>query len=112
MKQYIIDELRLEDYDKLKKYLDDTAEYSGMTGIYRLFLPDELLTEKQKQHQQDGCGKHFITLDLDETQFSCELLIRAKKTLRCDCIVYATNSQREWIFDTVDALVEKVGIIT
>jgi hypothetical protein len=40
----------------------------------------------------------------------CEFLVRSPKRIRCDCIAYATEAQRNWLIDVVDAMLEAVGI--
>ena len=40
------------------------------------------------------------------------LLIRTRQRLRCNCIHYAGNDQREYILTYADKLFEKVKLIT
>lgn len=108
MKQYLIDGLRLTDYQKLKAYLDKYLESSPLGGIYWLELDRELLTPIQKSHE--GCHPHVLALILEATYLSCEFLVRIKKNIKCDCMGYATREQRDWIIDQADAIIEKLGI--
>ncbi len=108
MKQYQIDGLRLTDYQKLKTYLDEYLELSPLDGIYWLELDPELLTPIQKKHE--GCHPQVIAMALEETVLSCELLVRVKKKIKCDCMDYATRKQRDWIIDQTDAIFEKLNI--
>ncbi len=108
MKQYVIDELRLEDYDALKKYLDDQFGPAEMDGIYWIPLATELLADIQRQHDQ--CGPHLLALDLDRERIACELLVRTKTRVRCDCIQYASEQQRNWLIDLVDNIFNRLGI--
>jgi hypothetical protein len=108
MKQYVIDELRLEDYKKLKDYLDCNLSQASISGVYRLPLPGELLTKKQLLHT--NCKPHFFTIDLEETKMSCELLVRATGNIRCDCISYADKAQLTWFIDYTEKILDETGI--
>ncbi len=108
MKQYIIDGLRLEDYVKLKAYLDEHLESSPLGGIYWLGLDEGVLTDIQKNHSD--CYPHVFALMLEETYLSCELLVRIKKNIKCDCMAYATKKQRDWLIDQTEAIFEVLDI--
>ena len=110
MKQYVIDEIRLQDYGKIKAYLDDTLGQSGVEGLYWLPVDASLLSEVQKAHAD--CAPFFMALELEEDRLSGELLIRTRKRVRCDCIHYADDRQRDWLIRTVDAIFEKLEIVT
>lgn len=108
MKQYQIDGLGLADYHKVRQYLDQTLEPAPIGGIYWLEIDKSLLTPIQKEHRE--CGPHVVALMLEESLLSCELLVRIKKNIRCDCMGYATREQRAWLMDQVDALLESLSI--
>ena len=109
MKQYRIDELRLAEYDKIKKYLDDHFSSSDFGGLYWIPLDDDLLTDVQASHAE--CRPFFFAVELEETCISFELLVRTKERIRCDCIVYATEVQRNWLIRIVDSMFEQLDII-
>jgi len=108
MKQYLIDGLRLDDYHKIKAYLEKYLKSSPLGGIYWLELDKELLTPIQKEHEE--CHPHVFALMLEETYLSCEFLVRIKKNIKCDCMDYATREQRDWLINQADAILEKLGI--
>ena len=108
MKQYLIDGLRLKDYEKLKDYLDKYLKSAPLGGIYWLELDKELLTPVQKEHER--CHPHVFALMLEQTYLSCEFLVRIKKKIKCDCMDYATRQQRDWLIDQADAILEKLEI--
>ncbi len=110
MKQYVIDELRPADMESVKTYLDDTFGPAAMGSIYWIQLPDDILSEIQKSHA--ACQPFFFAVDLDETHLACEFLVRTKNAVRCSCIGYATPLQREWLMGQIDAVFEKLDIIT
>ena len=110
MKQYIIDELRAADFHSLKNYLAKHYEQAAMGGIFWIPLADDLLTETQKSHPE--CQPHCLAVDLDENRLACELLVRTKSRLRCDCIRYATVAQRNWLIALIDDIFNQLKIIT
>ena len=110
MKQYVIDEIRPADHEKIKAYLDAEFGPAEMGGIYWIPMASEMLSELQRSHK--ACQPFFFALDLEPDRLSCELLIRTREHIRCDCINYATDSQRNWLVSVVDAVFEKLEIHT
>ena len=108
MKQYIIDELRPEDHKALKKYLDEEFGPAAMDSIYWIPVDTDLLTDVQLQHKE--CRPHYLALDLGPGRIACELLVRTKNRMRCDCIQYATEQQRNWLIELVDNMFNRLGI--
>ncbi len=108
MKQYVIDGLRLEDHQKLKAYLDQYLRSSTIGGVYWLELDQDVLTPVQKSH--GDCRPHVFALMLEESYLSCEFLVRIEKKIKCDCMDYATQEQRNRLMDQVDAILEKLDI--
>ena len=110
MKQYVIDEIRPADHDKLKAYLDDAFGRAAMGGLYWLPLDSDLLSEAQRSHT--ACAPFYLALELGENRLAGELLVRTHQRVRCDCIGYADARQRDWLIGRMDAIFEKLGIIT
>jgi hypothetical protein len=108
MKQYVIDELRPEDYKALKKYLNEQFGPPAMDRIYWIPVETDLLAPIQIEHE--GCRPHYLALDLDPDRIACELLVRTKNRMRCDCIRYATEKQRNWLIQWIDNLFNRLGI--
>lgn len=109
MKQYVIDELRSWDYGKIKDYLDKHCKAAGLEGVYWIEIPEELLTDQQKSH--DPCKPFHFGIELEEDKMACGLLVRASGNIRCHCIAYANREQRNWLVETLDAMMEQLGII-
>ena len=109
MKQYLIDELRLDDYEKLKQYLDDYLKSSSIDGVYWLTIPEALLTETQMSHID--CQPYYFAVELYEQSILCGLLVRTASSIRCHCIGYASVEQRNWLIDTIDSIMEQNKII-
>ncbi len=110
MKQYVIDGLTLKDYTVLKEYLDTHLDAAPIGGIYWLELERDCLTPVQAGHRD--CGPHVFALMLEESYLSCELLVRIKTNIKCDCMGYATKHQRDWLVDWTDAVLERLSICT
>ena len=110
MKQYVVDEIRPEDYMKIKAFLDNEFGESELGGIYWIPVDESLLTSLQTSHQ--ACQPFYVALDLEPDSLSCELLIRTKQRVRCDCVGYAGEEQRNWIINKIDRVLKKLEIIT
>jgi len=110
MKQYVIDELRPWEYEKIKAYLDERFLQSEVDGIYWVPLDPDCLDAVQRAHRD--CRPHCFALELEPTRLSCELLVRTKERIRCDCIGYASERQRNWLIRLADGIFDELGIIT
>lgn len=106
----MIDELRIQDYEKLKAYLDDNFNSSEVDGIYWIPLDQDILTDVQAEHTE--CQPFYFAVDLEENLMACELLVRTKNRIRCSCIGYATENQRNWFIRFVDAIFDDLEIMT
>jgi hypothetical protein len=110
MKQYVIDEIRLQDFQKLKKHLNDSLEADALEGIYWLKIEKDLLTDIQKQHTD--CQPFYLAIELEENKLSCELLVRTRNRMRCNCIGYVNPRQFNWAIRLVDKIFEDLSIMT
>ena len=110
MKQYVIDELRATDHKKLQSYLDERYGPPAMGSIYWMPIDLELLSNTQKAHRQ--CQPHCVALDLDASRLVCELLVRTRSRMRCDCIAYATPKQCGWLIALIDNIFNQLKIMT
>jgi hypothetical protein len=108
MKQYVIDQFSPEDYNNVKDYLDKHFSNSGIDGIYWIPIDDDLLTEVQKDHKD--CRPFFFAIEIVPNRMSCELLVRTKNRMRCDCIQHATELQRNWLIAYADSIFERLNI--
>jgi len=108
MKQYVIDQLRLQDHAKLKGYLDRHFNGSAIEGIYWVPLDSGIFNSTQRQHTL--CQPFYFTLELEENRLSCEFLVRTQQRVRCGCMGYADNTQRAWLMDLVDDILSRLDI--
>jgi hypothetical protein len=109
MKQYVVDELRPGDHEALKAYLDENLALAGLDGLYWKSIDNTLLTDEQAAHAQ--CTPLYFALVLTPESLSCELLLRTRNRIRCDCMAYATIEQRNWIVGWIDTVFNELGII-
>ena len=110
MKQYVIDELRPKDYELLKAHLEENFSSSDVDGIYWIQLDQNILTKIQAEHTD--CQPFFFAVDLELNLITFELLIRTKRRIRCDCMDYATEKQRNWLIRLADSIFDTLKIKT
>ncbi len=110
MKQYVIDEIRPGDFKVLKEYLDAHYGPARLGGVYRIPLEPALYSQAQKSHAD--CHPFYFALELKLDALCCELLVRTDNRIRCECIANAGIEQRNWLIDSVDAIFERLSIIS
>ena len=108
MKQYVIDQLRESDFDQIREFLDAHAEKTVLEEVYRMELPEHLYSAVQAEHTQ--CRPYYFAVNLNRNQVAFEWLIRSQKTMRCNCIAYASPEQRDHIIRVADGMLEELGI--
>ena len=108
MKQYVIDELRPRDYKKLKDFCHDHFDPSPLDGIYWLPAESDILTPEQAKHTD--CQPLCFAIDLADDRLSFEFLLRSKNRMRCTCMGYATEKQRNWLIRYADQILEQLEI--
>ena len=104
MRQFVIDELSPMENDNIDSYLKRNLKQSPIVGVYWLLFPTELLSQTQKEHE--SCGPYYSSVELDRHGLRFELLIRSTANLHCDCIGYADETQRRFIFDFIDRMLK------
>ena len=110
MKQYVIDELRFEDYHKIKGYLDACFGPPDMGDLYWIPLKASLYDKDQCMHA--SCHPLYLVIHLESSSLAAELLVRTKNRIRCDCIRYVNEAQLNWVIAFVDSIFSKLDIIT
>jgi hypothetical protein len=109
MKQYVIDQLREDDYEKVLELLELKADKTAIEGMYWVNLPERLYSPVQREHVQ--CQPHYFAVSLDYRRVSFELLVRSRQIIRCHCIGYATPEQRDFILRFADDMLDQLGIL-
>ncbi len=108
MKQYVIDELTPKDHEEIKVYLEENYRASDMDGIYWIPLEQDILTQIQKEHTD--CQPFYFAVELEPNLIAFEMLIRTQKRMRCSCMGYATENQRNWLIGLADSIFDQLGI--
>ena len=109
MKQYQIDQIRLQDYPKIKAHLDNNYGPSDLGNIYWIPLPEHLYDDTQSRHST--CHPLYFVIELQETCLTCEFLIRSRNQIRCDCIKYAYGQQITHLITFTDQIFKIEGVI-
>jgi hypothetical protein len=108
MKQYVIDQLRETDHEKVLEFLQKNAGASEFGDVFWVQLPVELYSDTQRAHEQCAPFRFAVNLSLNRVDF--ELLVRSRQVLRCSCIGYADENQRNYIIDYADRMLEELKI--
>ena len=108
MKQYVIDEVRPHDYETIKTYFDENFISSTIGGIYWIPLDHDIFTQVQAEHID--CQPFYFAASLKPNLIAFEFLVRTTNKIRCSCMGYATEKQRNWLINSVDAIFEKLKI--
>ena len=108
MKQYVIDQLREDDYDKILGFLQKNTEASEFGDVFWVRLPTDLYNEVQSEHEK--CRPFCFAVNLSLKQAAFEMLVRSRQVLRCSCISYADARQRDYIINYADRMLEELKI--
>ncbi len=108
MKQYVIDQLRETDYEKILEFLKANADPSEFGDVFWAKLPAGLYSDDQKEHVE--CQPFCFAINLSPGKVEFELLIRSRQVLRCKCIGYAGKNQRDYILDYADRMLGELMI--
>ncbi len=108
MKQYVIDQLREQDYYDILDYLNENADKTMVEEVFWVNLPEELYSDLQ--HSHTDCHPFYFAVNLNRNRVSFEWLIRSRQSLRCNCIAYATPEQRDYIIDWADKILAELKI--
>ncbi len=108
MHQYVVDELKGNEIERVFAYLEKSCQKSAIDNLFWLELPDDILTPIQYEHRD--CRPFCIGIEVTEDKVVFEMLVRSRKKLRCNCIAYASTQQRQFILNFVDALLKESDI--
>lgn len=108
MKQYVIDQLRETDYDRIIGFLRNNADPSEFGDVFWIDIPEEIYSNTQRGHKD--CRPFCFAVNLTFNRCDFELLVRSRRVLRCNCIGYADKTQRDYIMDYADRMLEELNI--
>ncbi|MGC9023175.1 MAG: hypothetical protein ACP5J5_08660, partial [Dissulfurimicrobium sp.] len=101
--QYMVDELRQGELDRIREYLNLTCEPSELGGLYWFHIPERLLDNIQIEHKD--CMPFCSAIELGGSWIKFEMLVRSRKKIRCNCVAFATKEQRSFILEFADKLI-------
>lgn len=108
MKQYVIDELKPDDHERLQSHLKACCGPAELEGVYWLILDKSQYTETQAAHRD--CQPFYAAIRLRQQSIAIEFLIRTRNRIRCDCMAYATAGQIVWLVRSLDDMLGQLGI--
>ncbi len=79
-----------------------------MIGLYWIVLPDDILTDVQKEHTD--CAPFYFGVEMERDLVRFEFLVRSNAHLHCDCIAHATTEQRLYVLDFIDTMLDEEQI--
>lgn len=123
MRLYVVNDLEQNEIARIQSALKDRGMAASMEGLFWLEMPHDLLTDEQREHLDD-CGPYCLGLEIIDSyaqdsrvpgsqgqMLALELLVRARSTLRCSCIGYATSEQRIHGIEFVNELLRELDIL-
>jgi hypothetical protein len=108
MRAFVIDEITPEDMEKLESWLKEQKLLS-IEHLFHFHLPPTLLSPMQQEHAAE-CGPFYMAVETGRDWVRLELLVRAKRILRCGCIAYATQQQQEYMISYLENLLKDLHI--
>lgn len=108
MKQYVIDELRDRDVEKLAQHLTERFGPAMLDRVYWVPLDPEFYTAVQASHED--CHPLYFALQLKPGALVGEFLIRTHQRMRCSCMAYANEAQRGWLISLMDDMIRDLNI--
>ncbi len=108
MQQYVIDQLRESEIERIKGFLEKNAEKSELDNLFWLQIPDDLLSSIQCEHRD--CWPFCAGIEVTDDAVIFEMLVRSRKKIRCKCIGYATQQQRQFILNFCDKMLSETEV--
>ena len=110
MRAYLIDEIHPSQMEKIHDFLKKNAISSRLDDIFWVKIPENLLSNIQLEHI--NCRPHVFTVELGAEWIKLEFFVRSLSTMRCSCIGYCTEAQRNYILDFAHNTIDSLGINT
>ena len=108
MRSFLIEEITPEDMEKLETWLKE-QNLMSLAHLYHFNLPPKLLSPIQQEHAAE-CGPFYMAVETGRDWVKLELLVRAKRILRCACIAYATPEQQAHMISYLENLLADLHI--
>jgi len=108
MRQFVVDDLSPMERDNIDTYLKRNLKSTPIVGMYWLVLPDDILTDTQKEHKD--CAPFYFGVEVEKDLVRFEFLVRSNGHLHCDCIAHATSLQRQHVLGFIDTMLDEEKI--
>ncbi len=108
MKQYVIDDLRDSDVEKLAEYLEKRFGPAMLDRVYWVPLDPQYYTAVQAAHE--NCHPLYFALQLKPGVLAGEFLVRTHNHVRCECVAYANEIQRNWFITLIEDIVRELDV--
>ena len=104
MRSYLVDDIDNKQMERFKTALRKKGFSEPIEGIFHLPLPQKLLSNEQKKHNE--CSKHYLALEIGTNEIRLELLVRSSSRLHCSCTQFADSRQQEYMQNMLEELLE------
>ena len=109
MRQFVVDQLRADDVERLREWLNKNHQCSSVEDLWWIEIPDEYLDAIQKSHK--ACQPYYFSINLRHDKILFELLIRTNNINRCSCIKYADRKQLDYILDKAEQILYETNTL-
>ncbi len=110
MKSYLIDEIGVEDAQRIHRFLSENAISSAMDTLFWVKAAPSLLTPLQQEHLP--CQPHVFALETGQRSLKAELYLRTLLDMRCPCQDYCTPQQARFVIEWVNEMLKDLSIRT
>lgn len=110
MKSYLIDEIGVEDAQRIHRFLSENAISSGMDTLFWVKVTPSLLTPLQQEHLP--CQPHVFAVETGQRSLKAELYLRTLRDMRCPCQDYCTPQQARFVIEWVNEMLKDLSIRT
>jgi hypothetical protein len=109
MRTYSIDQLDEKDIAAVNAGLLDMKLQAGLEGVYRLPVPEHMLSPAQKEHREK-CGPYCLVLEVESGGIHLELLVRGLGRISCPCAAFAPEALRNYMIRYLEDMLAELGI--
>jgi hypothetical protein len=110
MRYYLIDEIAVNDMERLTGFLKGNVAISGLDKVFWVPIPEDYLNERQCSHTD--CRPYYFAIELSTGLLKAEFFIRTLKGFNCTCSSLADDTQMRFIIRFVDEMIKGLKIRT
>jgi hypothetical protein len=110
VKSYLIDEIGVEDAQRIHRFLSENAISSAMDTLFWVKVAPSLLTPLQQEHLP--CQPHVFAVETGQRSLKAELYLRTLRDMKCPCQDYCTPQQARFVIEWVNEMLKDLSIRT